>query len=202
MRYTGAKGKRARRLGQSFTEKEAKVLQRRPGQPGQHGQNRVKLSEFALQLREKQRAKFAYGLTEKQFYRTFLFANKNKHGQVGDNLLQLLEARFDNIVYRLGLAKTRAQARQLVNHGFFDVNGRKNDIPSLQLKSGDIVSVRESKRTKAYISSISKNDASKLPDWLVYDNSKFQGKILSVPDPKQHAESLDMRLIIEHYQRI
>src|SRR3989338_2410054 len=133
MRYTGPKVKKARRLGMAFTAKDANIMQRRPGMPGVHGQNRVRLSEYGTQLKEKQKAKVSYGVMERQFE---IYFNKDlkQTGVTGDNLLKLLETRLDNIVYRLGFAETRAQARQLVNHGFFEVNSKKVDIASFQVK--------------------------------------------------------------------
>src|SRR6185436_19353889 len=138
MRYTGPKVKKARRLGMAFTAKDAKIMQRRPGVPGVHGQNRSRLSEYGTQLKEKQKAKVAYGIMERQFEIYFNKALKQS-GVTGDNLLKMLEMRLDNIVFRLGFAETRAQARQLVSHGFFEVNGKKTDIPSFQVKVGDLV---------------------------------------------------------------
>lgn len=125
MRYTGPKVKRARRLGFAFTDKDAKILQKRGFPPGQHGQNRVRISEYGTQLREKQKAKINYGITERQFLRYFEKA-QNSASVTGDSLLAQLELRLDNIAFRLGFAVTRAQARQLVNHGFFEVNGKKS----------------------------------------------------------------------------
>ena len=139
MRYTGPKAKKARRLGMAFTAKDAKVMQKRSSAPGQHGAGRSRLSEFGIQLREKQRAKATYGLMEKQFSTMFKKALR-KTGVTGDNLLKLLETRLDNIVFRMGFADTRAQARQLVSHGFFQVNGRKVDIPSYHVRVGGTVS--------------------------------------------------------------
>ena len=144
MRYTGPKAKKARRLGLAFTPKEAKVLQKRAFAPGQHGKNRARLSEYGTQLKEKQKAKFAYGILEKQFSNYFQKALKQP-GVTGDNLLKMLELRLDNLVFRLGFAETRAQARQMVSHGFFEVNSKKVDIPSYSAKVGDLVAVREVK---------------------------------------------------------
>jgi small subunit ribosomal protein S4 len=128
----------------AFTAKDAKVMQKRSTPPGQHGQGRNRPSEFGLQLREKQKAKINYGVLEKQFRRIFSKA-QGQAGVTGDNLLKLLELRLDNVVYRLGFAETRAQSRQLVNHGFFEVNGKRVDVPSFTLRPGDVVKVKETK---------------------------------------------------------
>lgn len=201
MRYTGPRGKKARRLAKSFTDKEARILERRQSLPGQHGQSRGKQSEFALQMREKQRAKFAYGVTEKQFYRTYLTAQRMA-GQAGENLLKLLESRLDNVVYRLGFAKTRPEARQLVSHGFVEVNGRKNNIASALVATGDVVSIRQNKREKSNIAKLKDILSTvKTMDWLEVDGKNLKGKVLSIPSVDQ-AESIDTRLVVEHYQRI
>ncbi len=143
MRYTGPKVKKARRLGFAFTAKDARIMQRRNSVPGEHGQSRRgRMSEYGMQLQEKQKAKINYGVMERQFLRYFEKAHRQP-GVTGDNLLKMLELRLDNIVYRLGFAETRAQSRQLVNHGFFEVNGKKVDIPSYATKPGDVIKVRD-----------------------------------------------------------
>jgi small subunit ribosomal protein S4 len=203
MRYTGPRAKKARRLGQAFTEKAARILQRRPSPPGQHGQGKGKPSEFALQMREKQRIKYAYGVSEDQFYKAFLLSQKEK-GATGDNLMRRLERRLDNVVYRLGLATTRAQARQLVGHGFITVNAKPVNIASFLIKVGDVVGVKANKQKSAYIAGVQDKmkENSKTPDWLSWSTSDMTGKVLSLPDAKQHAEPVDSRLVVEHYQRI
>ncbi len=202
MRYTGPKVKRARRLGFAFTDKDAKILQKRNFAPGQHGQSRARISEYGMQLREKQKAKINYGVTERQFLRYFEKAS-NKQGVTGDFLLQMLELRLDNIVYRLGFAATRAQARQLVNHGFFEVNGKKVDIPSYATRPGDVISVRENKKNAKYMQvqkEILKNFKSQ--DWVELKAADFSGKVLSSPTPEQIGNLIDTQLIVEHYSRI
>jgi small subunit ribosomal protein S4 len=202
MRYTGPKVKRARRLGFAFTDKDAKILQKRNFAPGQHGQGRSRISEYGLQLREKQKAKINYGVTERQFLRYFEKASSKK-GVTGDYLLAMLELRLDNIVYRLGFAATRAQARQLVNHGFFEVNGKKVDIPSFATRPGDIVSVRANKKDAKYMQGqkeILKNH--KTQDWVELKAADFSGKVLSSPTPEQIGNLIDTQLIVEHYSRI
>jgi small subunit ribosomal protein S4 len=201
MRYTGPKVKKARRLGMAFTAKDAKILQRRSTPPGQHGQNRSRLSEYGTQLREKQKAKIAYGVMERQFEIYFNKALKQS-GVTGHNLLKLLEFRLDNIVFRLGFAETRAQARQLVNHGFFEVNGKKVDIPSYGVKAGDTVAMREVKLKKAYTETIrEKLKSFKTLDWLELNPQKFSGKVLSTPDVEALGLEINTQLIVEHYSR-
>ncbi len=202
MRYTGPKGKKARRLGQAFTNKEAKVLRRRTGPPGQHADSRSRLSEFGLQLKEKQKAKFAYGIQEKQFFRYFLKA-QNQPGVTGTNLLTLLEQRLDNVVYRLGFADSRAQARQLVSHGFFQVNGTRVTIPSYSVRVGDTIVVGEAKaKTKYMQTAKDKLKAATPPDWLSYEPSGFKAKVLSQPTVEDMDKAINTQLIIEHYSRI
>jgi small subunit ribosomal protein S4 len=202
MRYTGPKVKRARRLGMAFTDKDARILQRRPTPPGQHGANRVRISEYGMQLREKQKAKINYGVQEKQFMRYFDKALK-RPGVTGDYLLELLELRLDNIVYRLGFAETRAQARQLVNHGFFDVNGKRVDIPSYATKPGDVIAVRENKRTSKYMEGRKeKLKGFQSQEWVELQAQNWSGKVLSTPTPEQIGNQINTQLIVEHYSRI
>ncbi len=201
MRYTGPKVKKARRLGMAFTPKDVKILQKRNFAPGQHGQNRSRLSEYGTQLKEKQKAKVAYGIMERQFEIYFNKALKQT-GVTGDNLLKLLEHRLDNIVFRLGFAETRAQARQLVNHGFFEVNGKRVDIPSFSVKVGDIVSVRPVKQKKAYIEKIKEKLKNfKTLDWLQLNPGEFKGKIVSSPEVESLGSEINTQLIVEHYSR-
>ena len=202
MRYTGPKVKRARRLGFAFTDKDAKILQKRNFAPGQHGQGRSRISEYGTQLREKQKAKINYGVTERQFLRYFDKAQKGA-GVTGDHLIQLLELRLDNVVFRLGFAATRAQSRQLVNHGFFEVNGKKVDIPSYSTRPGDVVTVRENKKQAKYMQTqkeVLKNF--KTQDWVELKPADFSGKVLSTPTPEQVGNLIDTQLIVEHYSRI
>lgn len=201
MRYTGPKSKKARRLGIAFTPKDVKVLQKRPYAPGQHGQNRVRLSEYGTQLREKQKAKVNYGLMEKQFERYFKKALK-RAGVTGDNLLKVLELRLDNAVFRLGFAETRAQARQLVSHGFIEVNGKKVDIPSYGLKVGDVIAIREVKHKSGYVAKLKEKIKSfKTQEWVTMDSNKLSGKILSEPTSDLIGNQINTQLIVEHYSR-
>lgn len=201
MRYTGPKVKKARRLGMAFTNKDAKVLQKRAYPPGQHGQNRIRLSEYGLQLKEKQKAKVNYGIQERQFANYFNKALRQT-GQTGENLIKLLETRLDNVVFRLGFAETRMQARQMVNHGFFEVNDKKTNIPSLVLKVGDTVSVRGNKKKSKLISQLpEKLKSFKSQDWLQLDASGLSGKVLSHPSSENTGNTIDTQLIVEHYSR-
>jgi small subunit ribosomal protein S4 len=201
MRYTGPKAKKARRLGMAFTAKDQKVMQKRNFAPGQHGQNRVRLSEYGTQLREKQKAKINYGLMEKQFERYFNKALKQT-GVTGDNLLKLLEMRLDNITFRSGFAETRAQARQLVSHGFLEVNGKKVDIPSYGCKVGDTVAIRAVKYKSGYVEKLKEKIKSfKSQEWLAVDSNKLSGKILTQPTPEIINNLINTQLIVEHYSR-
>jgi len=201
MRYTGPKAKKARRLGMAFTAKDAKILQKRNFAPGVHGQNRVRMSEYGTQLREKQKAKISYGVLERQFEIYFKRALKQT-GVTGDNLLKLLEMRLDNIVYRLGFAETRAQARQLVNHGFFEVNAKRADIPSYQVKVGDAVAVKKNKQKKAYIEKIKEKLKNfQTLDWLALNPAELSGKVLSSPVVDSLGSEINTQLIVEHYSR-
>jgi len=201
MRYTGPKVKKARRLGMAFTAKDAKIMQKRNFAPGQHGQSRSRLSEYGTQLREKQKAKIAYGILERQFEIYFNRALKQT-GVTGDNLLKLLEMRLDNVVYRLGFAETRAQARQLVNHGFFEVNGKKVDIASYQVKVGDTVAVKKGKQKKAYMEKIKEKLKSfQTLDWLSLNPAEMSGKVLSSPVVESLGTEINTQLIVEHYSR-
>jgi len=176
-------------------------LAKRNYRPGQHGQNPQRISEFGMQMREKQKAKVVYGLMERQFRRYYEIASK-KVGATGDSLMQLLESRLDNTVYRMGFAQTRPQARQLVSHGFFEVNGKKVNIPSYQTKVGDEISVKENKKSSAYMKTLASSLATtKTVEWLSLDPKNFAGKVLSKPTKEQLDSSLNTQLIVEYYSR-
>lgn len=201
MRYTGPKVKKARRLGMAFTQKDAKVLQKRNYAPGQHGQNRVRLSEYGTQLREKQKAKMQYGLMEKQFSHYFKKALK-KTGVTGDNLLKLLELRLDNFVFRAGFAETRAQARQFVSHGFLEVNEKKVNIPSYLLKVGDVVAIRKNKQSTKYVERLKEKIKNfKTQEWIELNANSLSAKILTQPTPEMIGNTINTQLIVEHYSR-
>ena len=201
MRYTGPKAKKARRLGMAFTAKDAKILQKRNFAPGVHGQGRSRLSEYGLQLREKQKAKISYGVMERQFLNYF---NKalSQPGVTGDNLLKMLELRLDNLVFRLGFAETRAQARQLVSHGFFEVNAKKVDIPSYSVKVGYTLSVRPAKQKSKYIETVKEKIKNFKPqEWVELNVPKLSGKVLTQPTPDAIGNVINTQLIVEHYSR-
>lgn len=199
-RYTGPKTKIARRFGEPIFG-EDKVLQRRNFPPGQHGQNkRRKTSEYGVQLREKQKAKYTYGVLEKQFSNLFKKASRMK-GITGEILLQLLESRLDNVVYRLGIAPTRAAARQLVLHRHIVVNGGVVNIPSYDVKAGDIVGVRErSKSLEVIADSLSGFNHSKYP-WIEWDEAVKAGKFLHLPERADIPENIKEQLIVELYSK-
>lgn len=200
-RHTGPKIKASRKFGQALTTKAVKYLAKRNYRPGQHGQNPQRVSEYGVQLREKQKAKAIYGIMEKQFRRYYEKASK-KIGITGDALMQMLELRLDNVVYRLGFGITRAQARQLVSHGFFNVNGKKVNIPSYQLKVGDNIAVTPNKQKSKYMQNLTQAlAAAKTVEWVDLDASTFSGKVLSVPSREQIDSSVNSQLIVEHYSR-
>ena len=206
-RYTDAVCRLCRRENQKlflkgdrcYTEKCA--ADRRPYPPGQHGQGRTKTSEYGLQLREKQKAKRYYGVLESQFHGYFEMASKRK-GKTGENLLAILETRLDNTVYRLGFAMSRAEARQLVLHGHFLVNGRKVNIPSFQLKPGMIISLKEKSRSLDKFKSVIEANAFRQPPrWLEYDANAMVAKVTSVPLREDIDLPIEEQLIVELYSK-
>jgi small subunit ribosomal protein S4 len=200
-RYIGPKSKIARKFGDPIYGPD-KHLERKNYPPGQHGINkkRKKTSEYGIQLREKMKAKYTYGILERQFRNTFEKASRTK-GVTGEVLLQLLEARLDNTVYRLGIAPTRAAARQLVSHRHITVNGNVVNVPSLHLKPGDIIGVREkSKSLESITDSLSGQRFSKLP-WLEWDDAQMAGKFMSVPERSDIPEDIKEQLIVELYSK-
>lgn len=199
-RYTGPKAKISRKFGEAI-EGHSKALQKKNYPPGMHGRGRrKKQSEYAVQLAEKQKAKYIYGILERQFAKMFDTASR-KTGITGENLLQLLEARLDNTVYRLGIAPTRRGARQLVSHKHILVNGEVVNIPSYTLKPGDLVSVRErSKSLEAITSSLAGKAANRYP-WLEWDKASLTGKFVSVPGRDDIPENIKEQLIVELYSK-
>ena len=199
-RYTGPKAKIARKFGEAI-EGHSKALQKKNYGPGQHGKGRrKKQSEYAIQLAEKQKAKYIYGILERQFAKMFGIASR-KTGITGENLLQLLEARLDNTVYRLGIAPTRRGARQLVSHKHLLVNGEVVNIPSFTLKPGDIVSVRErSKSLEAITNSLAGRGVNKY-SWLEWDGASLTGKFVSIPSRNDIPENIKEQLIVELYSK-
>lgn len=200
-RYIGPKTKIARKFGEAIFGAD-KVLEKKNYPPGQHGLNRKrkKVSEYGTQLSEKQKAKYTYGILERQFHRTFEEAQR-LGGITGENLLKLLECRLDNVVYRLGIAPTRAGARQLVSHRHITVNGNVVNIPSYSLKIGDVVGVREkSKSMESIQSSLSGNRRSRY-SWLEWDQNSMTGKFLNKPEREDIPENIREQLIVELYSK-
>ena len=197
-RYTGPSWKLSRRLKFSVLE-NGKELQKRNYAPGQHGQRRAKLSEYGLQLQEKQKVRFTYGVNEKQFRNLFDKAGKLP-GKHGDNFLMLLESRLDNLVYRLGFAATRRQARQLVNHGHIVVDGNKVDIPSYLCKPGQTIALKESSRSLQIVKDALEATVTRVP-FVTYDEQQFVGTFVRYAERQEVLPEIRENLIVEFYNR-
>ena len=198
-RYTKSTYRKSRRLGFSTLE-TGKELAKKPYAPGMHGQKRAKkLSDYGVQLQEKQKVRFMYGLNEKQFKKTFVEAGKLK-GVHGEDFLKLLESRLDNLVYRIGFATTRRGARQLVNHGHITVNGSKVDIPSYRCKVGDVISVKDSDKELAIIKS-SLEALKKRVEFITYDEAKMEATYVRYPERSELNADINESLIVEFYNR-
>ena len=198
-KYTGPVYKKSRRLGFSVLE-SGQELARRPYAPGQHGQGRrKKLSNYGVQLQEKQKVRFMYGLSEKQFKKIFVKAGKLK-GVHGENFLKLLESRLDNLVYRLGFAPTRKAARQIVNHGHITVNGKKVNIPSYTCKPGDVIAVKENSKEHPAIKASLENTKTRV-EFVTYDENKMAGTFVRLPERSELNADINESLIIEYYNR-
>ncbi len=206
-RYTGADCRLCRREGSKLFLKgdrcysEKCAMERRAYAPGEAGKKRVKESEYRTQLREKQKTKRIYGVLEKQFRNYYDIANRQQ-GITGENLLRVLESRLDNVVYRLGFAKSRAEARQQVRHGHIMVNGRRVDIPSFRVRPGDLVAVAPKARDMLVIkSALISNERVSVPAWLEVDIEKLQGSVLSLPSRDQIDSDIREQLIVELYSK-
>lgn len=199
--FTGPRSKISRRFGEPIFGPD-KVLERRPNPPGQHGagKRRKKMSEYGVQLREKQKAKAIYGMREGQF-RLFFERAKAKQGITGDIMLAMCESRLDNVVYRLGLSPTRAGARQLVTHRHVTVNGKMCNVPSAILKPNDVVSIREKDRNMIAVVDSLKSHKSPMMNWLAWDDATMQGTMLAVPERSEIPENVEMQLIVEFFSR-
>ncbi|MFD2618028.1 30S ribosomal protein S4 [Terrilactibacillus laevilacticus] len=198
-RYTGPAWKKSRRYGISLSG-TGKELERRPYIPGQHGPTqRKKLSEYGLQQNEKQKLRFMYGLNERQFRRLFDEAGKMK-GVHGENFMILLESRLDNLVYRLGLARTRRQSRQLVNHGHITVNGKRVDIPSYRVSVGDVIGVREKSQNLDIVKEAIEVN-SFVPEYLTFNEDKLEGTFNRLPERSELPAEITEALIVEFYSR-
>lgn len=206
-RYTGSVCRICRREGQKlflkgdrcYTDKCA--VARREYAPGQHGQSRRKLSEYGTQLREKQKVRRAYGILESQFEKYFEMANK-KEGVTGENLLSILESRLDNVVFRLGLAVSRPEARQLVSHAHFTVNGKKINIPSYLVKTGDVISLKEGSRKSAKFDAILASTESRIvPKWLDMNRDTLEGKVIALAEREDIDMPIEEHMIVEYYSK-
>lgn len=198
-RYTGPVWKKSRRLSFSVLE-TGEELKRRNYPPGQHGNaRRPKLSNYGLQLREKQRIRYMYGVTEKQFYNTYLRANK-LDGVTGEDFLNLLESRLDNIVYRMNLARTRRGARQLVNHGHILVDGKKVDIPSYTVHPGQTIELRERSRNLESVKDALEASVGHV-DYVTFDQDKMKGEYVRLPERAELNQELQEALVVEFYNR-
>jgi small subunit ribosomal protein S4 len=198
-RYTGPISKKARSFGEAIYGND-KAFERKKYPPGQHGQTRKRKqrSDYAVQLMEKQKAKYTYGVLERQFRKTFHEATK-RHGVTGTVLLQLLEARLDNVVYRLGISPTRRGARQLVSHKHITINGIVNNVPSTQVRPGDVIAVRGKSRNNGNMEGIG-STRGKTP-WLDWNQDKMEGKFIAYPEREQIPEKLNEQLIVELYSK-
>lgn len=204
-RYNGPVGKVSRRLGIGITEKGQRILNKRPYAPGQHGPTarRRQISDYGMQLQEKQKLRYLYGLLERQFRNLFEQASR-RSGVTGEYLLSLLERRLDNVVYRLGLATTRAQARQLVNHGHVTVDGCKTNIPSYTVRVGEVIAVRAESRRRAYFKNLvdeRRLNSYRAPDWLRLNAADLSGTIISLPRREDAEQGINEQLIVEFYSR-
>ncbi len=206
-RYRGPVERLERRLGVDLGLKGERrlagksALEKRPYAPGQHGQRRTKISEYGLQLQEKQKAKFMYGVSEKQFRALYKEAN-SKDGNTGSILIQLLEQRLDNVVYRMGFATTRASARQFVNHGHVTVDGKRVDIPSFRVKAGQKIEIREKSKTNPQIlRSIELTKQTGMVEWVDMDQEKLFGLFTRIPEREEIAIPVEERLIVELYSK-
>ena len=198
-RYTGPTVKQSRREGFALTDKAQKYLDRRPYPPGEHGRGRIRQSEYLLQLREKQKTRRYYGLLEKQFRRYYEKAARQQ-GITGENLLRLLERRLDNVLVRLGFAASRRQARQMIRHGHWSINGRRVDIPSYQVREDDVIAIKLDSGANQVI-----RDATELvaqvPAWLQADHDQLTAKVLRKPERAEIAAPVQEQLIVELYSK-
>jgi small subunit ribosomal protein S4 len=199
-RNIGPRHRACRRARTPLCQSKRCPVERRPYPPGQHGRGRIKESDYQLQLREKQKLRAMYGVLERQFRRYYETATRQP-GITGENLLRLLEARIDNVVWRSGMAATRPQARQLVNHGHFRVNGKKVDIPSYQLKAGDVISAKERSRELLIIQHSLDTVSHPIPEWLSVNGEGRSVTVLSLPTRAQIDTSIKEQMIVELYSK-
>lgn len=197
-RYTGPSWKQSRQLGFSLSE-TGKEIAKRPYGPGQHGQGRKKVTEYGIQLKEKQKVRFMYGMNEKQFRKLFDKAGK-LDGIHGNNFMFLLESRLDNLVYRAGFAASRRQARQIVSHGHILLNGKKASIPSIQVKPGDVISFKEKSENLKVAREALENQVSTLP-FITTDKNKMKATFERLPEISELNQEINLQLIVEFYSR-
>jgi len=204
-KYTGADCRICRREGQKLFLKGDRctstkcAIERRPKPPGQHGMGRKKVNEYGLQLREKQKVKRAYGLLEKQF-RAYYDEAARRKGITGEVMLGLLETRLDNVVYRMGIGASRASARQIVNHGHITINGKSVNIPSYNVKVGDVIAIKESKMDSVFVQEL-KGAKIVMPEWLEFSTETFVGKVIQSPKREDIDLNINERLIVELYSK-
>src|SRR5512133_1847365 len=206
-RYTDAVCRLCRRQGMKLFLKGDKCftpkcpVERRSYGPGDHGQRRRKVSEYGVQLKEKQKIKNIYGVLERQFRKTFEEADR-RPGITGENLLQILETRLDNVVYRMGWAASRPEARQLVRHGHFSLRGRKTDIPSAEVRVGDVIAIREGSRGSEHFQVVIPSMAKKtIPKWLSLDSEATSGRVMAMPAREEIDTNVSEQLVVEFYSR-
>lgn len=205
-KYTDSKCRLCRREGAKLFLKGERcfkgtcAFERRPVAPGQHGAARKKVSEYGLQLREKQKCKRIYGVLEGPFRKYYEKADRMK-GITGENMLSLLERRLDNVIYRMGIGASRSQARQLVTHGHFTVNGKKCNIASYMLKAGDVIEVKESKRDNAFFAEVKQMKVANMPKWLEFNPETLSGKVIALPERADIDAQIKEHLIVELYSK-
>jgi len=205
-KYTDSKCRICRREGAKLFLKGERcfkttcAFEKRPTAPGQHGTGRKKISEYGLQLREKQKTKKIYGVLEGQFKKYYERADKMK-GITGENMLSLLERRLDNVIYKMGIGSSRAQSRQLVNHAHFTVNGKTVNIPSYTIKAGDVIAVKENKRANKYFEEIKSMKVGTMPKWLEFDPEKLEGKVIALPTREDIDSQIAEHMIVELYSK-
>ncbi len=204
--YRDAKCKLCRREGAKLFLKGEKCymekcpFNKRPLPPGQHGAGRKKVSEYGQQLREKQKTKRIYGVQEGQFHHYYEVADRMK-GITGENMLSLLERRLDNVIFRMGIGVSRTQARQLVNHAHFTVNGRTVNVPSYSVKAGDIIAVKENRKNNKFFEQIKTMKVANMPKWLEFDPEKLEGKVLALPTREDVDSQIAEHMIVELYSK-
>ena len=204
--YRDAKCKLCRREGGKLFLKGEKCymekcpFNKRPLPPGQHGAGRKKISEYGQQLREKQKTKRIYGVQEKQFHHYYEVADRMK-GITGENMLSLLERRLDNVIFRMGIGVSRTQARQLVNHAHFTVNGRTVNVPSYSVKAGDVIAVKETRKNNKFFEQIKTMKVANMPKWLEFDPEKLEGKVLALPTREDVDSQIAEHMIVELYSK-